>query len=97
MSPSFINSLFCTSSHPSLGVVGSDGEQRSADERADCWKANSGGAGWSRCRSRRLILSHGGGDGCGSEEDGAGDLLHFHCDFEICFLFSVMDLCGGIR
>ncbi|KAG6581582.1 hypothetical protein SDJN03_21584, partial [Cucurbita argyrosperma subsp. sororia] len=61
-------------------VVGRDREQRSANDRADCWKAGSGTAAWSRCWSQRLVVSHDGADGCGSEEDGAGDLLHLHCD-----------------
>ena len=74
----------------SLQVVGRDGEQRSADERADCRKAGGGAAGWSRCWSRCLVMSNDGADGCGSEENGAGDLLHLHCDF---LLFG----CGVVR
>ena len=81
----------------SLQVVGRDREQRSANDRADCWKAGSGTAAWSRCWSQRLVVSHDGADGCGSEEDGAGDLLHLHCDLLGFFLFSVLDFCGVIR
>ncbi|KAG6583571.1 hypothetical protein SDJN03_19503, partial [Cucurbita argyrosperma subsp. sororia] len=62
-------------------TVGRDGEQRSADERADCRKPGGGSASWSRCWSRCLIMSNDGADGCGSEENGAGDLLHLHCDY----------------
>lgn len=67
----------------SLQVVGRDGEQRSADERANSREAGGGATAWSRCWSQRLIVSHGSADGCGSEENSAGDLLHLHCDFGV--------------
>lgn len=71
-----------------LQVVSGEGEQGSADERPNCRDTNASAAAWSRCWSQGLICSYDGGDGCGSEEDGAGDLLHLHCVFLFVLAFD---------
>uniref|UniRef100_A0A9I9DUX7 Uncharacterized protein n=1 Tax=Cucumis melo TaxID=3656 RepID=A0A9I9DUX7_CUCME len=78
-----------------LQVVSGEGEQRSTDQRPNCRETNGGAAAWSRCWSQRLIFSYGGADGCGSEENSAGDLLHLHCDSLGIFFFLIY-VFGGV-